>query len=356
MVLVETRLLSSFTTDTCSSVATDILVSKMCAFHSSRFLSQQIIGKGTYGSVFSAFDSQAQKYVAMKVLNVEQNMDQGVPTSVLREVGCIRRIGDHPNVMTVSEVLYVEDEDNRKNVVLVMDIMQYDLYQYIQEFHFAATMPPSKIKDLFWNIVQGVKHCHECSVMHRDLKPSNILINVDGDCSSGGGNIVSIKVADFGLSRLHHVGHECFTPDSTSLSYRSPEILLGQQDYTPAVDVWALGCILAELSTGKVLFRGTNSKQQIREIGSVLGIPSAAEFSVLIPGSKHQFNSVTDELRNVLVASYFNGISPKTTLAGTQFSVGPDGADLITKMLVYDPARRVTLDEIVSHKYFDVCN
>ncbi len=108
-------------------------------------------------------------------------------------------------------------------------------------------LPAALVKSFCYQILAGLAHCHENLVLHRDLKPCNLLINDQG----------KVKVTDFGLGRTHQIPMPPYSPNVVTLFYRAPEICLKVPTYMPVVDIWSVGCILAEMATGRVLFNGT---------------------------------------------------------------------------------------------------
>ncbi|CAO2646147.1 Cyclin-dependent kinase 3 [Lemmus lemmus] len=176
-------------------------------------------------------------------------------------------------------------------------------------------------------LLQGLNFCHCHRVIHRDLKPQNLLINEFG----------AIKLADFGLARAFGVPMRTYTHEVVTLWYRAPEILLGSKFYSTAVDLWSIGCIFAEMVTGKPLFPGDSEIDQLFQIFRILGTPSEATWPGVsqLPDYQSSFPKWTGKALEEIVPS-----------------LGPEGKDLLLQLLQYDPSRRVTAKTALDHPYF----
>ncbi len=140
---------------------------------------------------------------------------------------------------------------------LIFDFLETDLKKYLDEYP-KEFLDPNEVRMFLYQMLEGVKYCHAKKILHRDLKPQNILIN---------SNKV-IKLADFGLARVFSVPIRPYTKEVLTLWYRAPEILLGLEEYSEFVDLWAIGCIFAEITSKKPLFQGENESDQLLKIFS----------------------------------------------------------------------------------------
>lgn len=129
-------------------------------------------------------------------------------------------------------------------------------------------LDPMLVKVLMYQLLKGVAHMHRHGVMHRDLKPQNLLVD-----EVPGSDAPLLKVADLGLGRAFSMPIKAYTHEIVTLWYRAPEVLLGIDCYAPAVDIWSVGCIFAELARKQALFPGDSELQQLLHIFKLLGTP-----------------------------------------------------------------------------------
>jgi len=176
-------------------------------------------------------------------------------------------------------------------------------------------------------LLKGVCYCHTRRILHRDLKPQNLLIDTEG----------VLKIADFGLARAFGVPLRQYTHEVVTLWYRAPEILLGSRHYATAMDIWSVGCIFAELVTRKPFFAGDSEIDQLFHIFRILGTPNEEMW----PG----VTSLTD------FKQAFPLWHPQK-LSNALRNLSPDGVDLLQRMLIYNPADRISAREALTHPYF----
>ncbi|KAJ1497479.1 cyclin-dependent kinase 5 [Coelomomyces lativittatus] len=168
-----------------------------------------------------------------------------------------------------------------------------------------------------FQLITGVAFCHERKVLHRDLKPQNLLINRKGE----------LKLADFGLARTFGIPVRHYSDEVVTLWYRAPDVLLGSKQYSTSIDLWSVGCIFAEVATGRPLFPGTSVSDQLLRIFKVLGTPNELNWprSTQLPGWKAEFpifKSVSFELLFLKFDS--------------------DCIELLKRLLEYEPTRRLS--------------
>uniref|UniRef100_A0A7N0VHU6 cyclin-dependent kinase n=1 Tax=Kalanchoe fedtschenkoi TaxID=63787 RepID=A0A7N0VHU6_KALFE len=286
------------------------------------------IDEGTYGVVYRARDKKSGEIVALKKVKMEKERE-GFPLTSLREINILLSF-HHPSIVDVKEVVVGSSLDS---IFMVMEYMEHDLKGLMETMKQPYSQ--SEVKCLMLQLLDGVKYLHDNWVLHRDLKTSNLLLNNRGE----------LKICDFGLSRQYGSPLKPYTQLVVTLWYRAPELLLGAKQYSTAIDMWSLGCIMAELLSKKPLFDGKTEFEQLDKIFRTLGTPSEAiwpGFSKL-PGVKvnflkHQYNL----LRKKFPATSFTG-SPVLSDAGF---------DLLNKLLTYDPDKRITAEAALNHDWF----
>ncbi|CAA0807072.1 Protein kinase superfamily protein [Striga hermonthica] len=259
-----------------------------------------MISQGAYGAVYRARHKKTHEIVAVK------KEFGGLCESTLTEISILRSIR-HPSVVEYKQVV----SDDLDGIYVVMEYMEYDLHEYLKK-NPSIDLP--QVKRLMKELLEGVQHLHEKEVMHRDLKPSNLLLNAEEPGK--------LKICDFGLSSRFE-DKPC-TPHVGTLWYRAPELFLGAHEYLPAVDMWSVGCIMAEFFLGKVLFRGESEIEQLQIIVTNLEQPHC-------------------ELQHKFAAANALKGGPLLTQSGFE---------LLSRLLTYSPQDRITAREALGHWWF----
>mmetsp|Transcript_59080 Transcript_59080/g.128253 ORF Transcript_59080/g.128253 Transcript_59080/m.128253 type:complete len:294 (-) Transcript_59080:233-1114(-) len=276
-------------------------------------------GEGTYGVVYKARDRQTDLFVAMKKIRLETE-DEGIPSTTLREISTLRQLR-HPNIVELNDVIH---SDGR--LYLVFEFVDKDLKKYMEAVN--GPLDPELIRSYTMQMLSGLEFCHVKAVMHRDLKPQNILVSRDG----------RLKLADFGLARAFVPPIRPFTHEVVTLWYRPPEILLGSKTYALPMDMWAVGCIIAEMVTKRPLFPGDSEIDELYKIFRVCGTPSEQTW----PGvtSLQDWNTAFP----VWPALDINKFVP---------NFSPEGIDMIERLLSLDPRHRLSAHEALEHPYLE---
>jgi len=288
----------------------------------------QSIGQGTYGVVYKARDTRTCTTVALKRIHMDDD-DEGLSASTLREVALLKQLS-HRNIAELQQTFF-----SSNSVYLVFECCSGDLKQYMTKLkrHSPSTaFPMHKIKKLVFQILNGVAYCHSQGVLHRDLKPQNILVDYETE---------ELKLTDFGLSRALSLPNKAWTHEVITLWYRPPEVLMGCAQYSINVDIWSVGCIFAELlNRNKPLFAGSSEITQLFTIFKKLGTPDA-----------HSWPSVQRDCKD-FAARYpkWKGHTVHQLLPRDDFDA--NAQDLLTRMLLLDPKRRITAKEALQHRWF----
>lgn len=285
-----------------------------------RYRKVEKIGEGTYGVVYKAEDTQTGRIIALKKIRLETE-DEGVPSTAIREISILKEL-QHTHIVSLIDVI-----SHAKKLYLVFEYLEQDLKQLMNKRK--QGLSGFTLKSYLYQMLDGILFCHTHRIIHRDLKPQNLLVSRDG---------LTIKLADFGLARAFQVPLHTYTHEVVTLWYRAPEILLGDKHYSPAVDLWSVGCIFAEMSTKQPLFPGDSEIDELYKIFRVLGTPT-----------EHSWPSVTSMPD---YAPVFPQWSPQP-LGSVVSTLPTDGLDLLSRMLCYEPTRRLSAKVALQHQYLE---
>uniref|UniRef100_A0A8C6E8V1 Mitogen-activated protein kinase 15 n=1 Tax=Moschus moschiferus TaxID=68415 RepID=A0A8C6E8V1_MOSMO len=292
-----------------------------------RYLLKRRLGKGAYGIVWKAVDRRTGEVVAIKKI-FDAFKDKTDAQRTFREIMLLQEFGDHPNIIRLLDVIPAE---NDRDIYLVFESMDTDLNAVICK---GTLLKDTHKRYIFYQLLQATKFIHSGRVIHRDQKPSNVLL--DASCL--------VKLCDFGLARplsgLPEVpeGH-ALTEYVATRWYRAPEVLLSSNWYTPGVDMWSLGCILGEMLRGRPLFPGSSTLHQLELILAAIPPPSKEDLLALGSGC------------NVSVLQHL-GSQPRQTLdALLPPDTPPDALDLLSRLLVFAPHKRLSAAQALQHPY-----
>lgn len=235
------------------------------------------IGAGGNGRVLSAIDTRYDFPVCIKRISVA-NKDECRAT--LREIRIRRRLR-HENIVGLLNVIVSDGTDvseitpanfrDTSCIYLVQELLDADLRQVIESY---TRLSDEYVKLFFYQMLRGLKYIHSANVLHCDLKPSNIMINI---------NSLQLMIGDFGHSMVLDPDYShgnSLTVCSTSLWYQAPELILGTAQYSTSSDIWAAGCILAEMLLGRPLFEGENELEQLEMIIHAIKVDEKDQFYV----------------------------------------------------------------------------
>ncbi|CAN6486973.1 unnamed protein product [Victoria cruziana] len=277
------------------------------------------VGDGTFGTVWRAIHRPTGEIVAVKKMKRKYySWDECMN---LREVKSLRKM-NHPNIVKLKEVI-------RENAILyfVFEYMECNLYQFMQDR--AKLFSETEVRNWCFQVFQALAYMHQHGYFHRDLKPENLLVTKD-----------KIKIADFGLAR-EVLSQPPYTEYVSTRWYRAPEVLLQSPAYDSAVDMWAMGAIMAELFTLNPLFPGSSEADQIYKICSVIGTPNQ--------------NTWADGLRLANLMNYEFPQFVAVDLTVLIPSVSRDAINLISLLCSWNPRKRPTAAEALQHSFFQSC-
>ncbi|KAJ8670606.1 hypothetical protein QAD02_001865 [Eretmocerus hayati] len=295
-----------------------------------------VIGDGAYGTVYKARDASNGQVVALKKVRVPIT-DEGLPPSTIREISALKLLEkyEHKQIVKLLDVCHgnylqlaygdgtTEQVCRGLTLWLVFEHVERDLATFLSAWS-PHKLPQELVKRMSKEIILGVDFLHTQRIIHRDLKPQNLLVTKDGH----------IKIADFGLAKTYDFEMR-LTSVVVTLWYRAPEVLLGCPYATP-IDVWSIGCILAEINELKPLFPGTSEGDQLDRIFSTIGTPPQEEWP-----------------ENISIAWSAFPYRNSKTLQSVVPSLNDSGIDLVKSMLCFNPHKRITTLTALQHPYFE---
>ena len=310
------------------------------------------IGFGSFSAVCSCYDRKDNRNVAIKkVTNAFDDLEDA--RHILREIKMLSFF-DHDNIVTLLDVPKPDNKSNYNDVYVITDLMETDLHRVI---YSRQELTDEHIQYFIYQILRGTLYFHSAKVIHRDLKPANILANKNCD----------LKICDFGLDHgklkdddktvqnlidnpslpIEYSNSVIYDDSKRELNdrnisrwYRAPEAILSPDSYDKPVDIWSIGCILAELLGRQPLFPADNNLDELQKIISVLGSPSEADLDF-----------ITDEK----IKNFMQRLAKRTKQSfNLMFSnANPVALDLLGKMLTFNPKKRYTVEQCISHPYFE---
>lgn len=291
-----------------------------------RYSSLQYIGEGAYGMVVSATDSVTKQRVAIKKISPFEH--QTFCQRTLREIKILTRFR-HENIINIQDIIRTASVNEMRDIYLVEEKLDADLHRVIR----SQTLSGDHVCYFTYQILRGLKYIHSANVIHRDLKPSNVLVNVSCE----------LKICDFGLARVADPDHDhtgFLTEYVATRWYRAPEIMLNSKGYTKSIDIWSVGCILAEMLSNRPLFPGKHYLDQLNLILAVVGSPTQEDLNCII---------------NEKARSYLMSLPQKTKQAWSRLypQADPKALDLLDKMLTFNPHNRITVEQALAHPYLE---
>ena len=287
--------------------------------------SSEAIGSGAFGQVFLAKVKRTGEKVAVKKVFQDKRYKN-------RELAIMKEL-NHPNIVNLRSFYYTKAPEHGEDEYFlncVMDYVPKTLSTLISHNRHNKTKFHNILIKLYsYQMLKCIGYMRSLGICHRDIKPQNILIDSDH----------TLKLCDFGCAK-HLVKEEPNIAYICSRYYRPPELVVGATEYSTQVDVWSMGCVIAELVLNRPIFPGKNAKEQLHEIIKVLGTPTEEQLKVLNNRSK--------------IVLKISNYSPKPWEEVFKKKIDdPLFFDLISKLLVYEPDKRLTPYAALCHPYFD---
>ncbi|KAJ8921704.1 hypothetical protein NQ315_010614 [Exocentrus adspersus] len=279
-----------------------------------------IIGEGSYGLVIKCRHRETGQLVAVKKF-LETEEDPAVKRVAIREIRMLRRL-KHENLVTMIEVFKYQ-----KRFYLVFEFLEWTVLDELDKM--PSGLGEQKCKENIFQVLRAISYCHRNHIIHRDIKPENVLISTMG----------VVKLCDFGFARTFN-GNDLCTEYVATRWYRAPELLLGERNYGSGVDIWAIGCLFAEMMTGDPIFPGESDIDQFYLIVKTLGKPCLQHRNLV--AKNEQFNDIVVEMSNQSCDD-FATIFP---------SWSHPAVDFLNNCLKMNPENRLTADELLRHAIF----
>ncbi|EAS04144.2 glycogen synthase kinase-3 (macronuclear) [Tetrahymena thermophila SB210] len=285
----------------------------------------KVVGSGTFGVVYQATTKETGEVVAIKKVFQDKRYKN-------RELQMMKEIGNHPNVIKLRNHYYsYGNSTDDVYLHLVMDFVPETLYKMIKYYSkkHKGNFPNILLKYYSYQMLRSLAYIHGINICHRDIKPQNILVDPRNH---------NLKMCDFGSAKKLVPG-ESNISYICSRCYRAPELMFQATQYTHAIDVWSVGCVIAEMVLGQPIFIGESSVDQLIEIIKVLGTPTQQQIFAMNPD--HQGTKMPN-------------IKPTPwTKVFQNCRIDPLAIDLISKILVYNPEKRLKPLEALLHPFFE---
>ncbi|BAM81568.1 shaggy protein kinase [Cyanidioschyzon merolae strain 10D] len=286
------------------------------------YSADRLIGNGSFGVVFQATVVETGEIVAIKKVIQDKRYKN-------RELQIMRMLS-HPNIVELKHCFFSSGEKTGEVCLnLVLEYIPETVYRISRHYSkLRQPMPLLYVRLYAYQLLRALAYIHDLNIAHRDVKPQNLLVEPRTQV---------LKLCDFGSAKV-------LVPGEKSLSYivsrfyRAIELLIGSEDYTPAIDLWSAGCVIGELLLGRPLFCGESGLSQLIEIIKVLGAPT--EEDLVAMRSKHSDFKIPR-------------VQPLTLRRVFKARTDADAVDLVSQLLVYNPQKRIRAMQALAHPFFD---
>ena len=285
----------------------------------------EIIGDGTYGTVYKGLNKITNEKVAIKKL--KDKIKSWNECMEQNEVRILKKLS-HQNIVKLNEVI----REQNSEVSFIFEYGGINLYEFIEEYRKRKeVIPEFKIRNIIYQIINGLNYLHLNGFIHRDLKPENILIIE---------NTNEVKIADFGVAKeLPKYKNQPLTDYVCTRWYRSPECVLKTINYNSSIDVWAVGCIMVELYNLKPIFPGMDEFDQLNKIVNILGTPN--------------FNEWPEGYKLIQKLGMKFPVSGKKDLNNIVIGACPEAIRMLNDIFQYDSKNRPSAGELLNYGFFN---
>ena len=284
----------------------------------------KVIGDGTYGKVYAGINKETNEKVAIKILkNKMSSWEECILQNEVRFLGKL----NNENIVKLLEV----NREQNNDVSYIFELCDCNLFEFIEK-HRKQKMfiSEAKVRNIVYQITSGIKYLHSKNIMHRDLKPENILMILNNNL---------VKIADFGTAKeIPEFKDNALTDYVCTRWYRAPECALKSNNYNEKIDVWAIGCIMAELYTLKPIFPGIDEFDQLNKILKITGTPEYGDWPEGISLSQKH---------NIRLPQFNKG-----NLKEVVFNANDDAIDFLERIFELNPEKRPSASELLKHPYF----
>lgn len=286
-----------------------------------RYEKIEFLGEGQFATVYKALDIETKTIVAVKKIKLgsREEARDGINRTALREIKLMQEV-DHPNLLCLLDVFGF-----KSNISLVFDFLDTDLEVIIKDTE-NIILTPSNIKSYIVQTLKGLEYLHLHWILHRDLKPNNLLVNAAG----------VLKIGDFGLARFFGSPNRPYSHQVVTRWYRCPELLFGARSYGTGVDMWAVGCILAEMLVRCPYFPGDSDLDQLTRIFQALGTPTEETWKDMA------------KLPDYVTFKHFDGAPFRDLFV----AASDDLLQLLSSLLAINPVKRCNCTQALKMPYF----
>ncbi|EMS14255.1 protein kinase domain containing protein [Entamoeba histolytica HM-3:IMSS] len=276
-----------------------------------------------FGVVYQAKDEKKAIPVSIKLYQQSEEDIDGIQSNCLREIAILKKL-NHNNIIKMIDYYY-----GIEGCYIVFESCDRNLEEYIKTF--AGELSLNTVQLISKQLLEAVEYLHSHRILHRDIRPSNIILSLSR----------TIKLTNFSLSRQVTIPIRKYTQEVANIWYRAPEIILGDQGYGTGVDIWSVGCVVAELINSKPLFSGDCKIGQLFQIFQIFGTPTEESW----PGVTQMINW----------SNRFPKFKGKT-LHSVCSRIGDQGIDLLNKMLCCYSNKRIDAKEALNHPFISFYN